>query len=131
MSMISFFVPGNPIAQPRQRHTKYGHNYIPADHPIHQWKDAIRAAFPRDEKMIDGPVRMRLSFFFRRPKSMKELKPHTRKPDLDNLQKAVKDALNGIAYIDDSQVNDIAATKQYAPTQPGLVVTIFNNTKEV
>lgn len=128
--MISFFVHGQPIAQPRQRHTRTGHNYIPKDHPIHAWKDAIRSSFPTGAAKSEGAVQLRLSFYFKRPKSMKHDKPHIGKPDLDNLQKAVKDALNGIAWIDDSQVNDVAATKQYAPTQPGVVVTIFDETKE-
>lgn len=37
----------------------------------------------------------------------------TGKPDLDNIAKAVLDALNGLAYTDDSRVLDLRITKRY------------------
>ena len=42
-----------------------------------------------------------------------EIKP-TKKPDADNIAKAVCDALNGIAYKDDSQVVDLTVRKYYS-----------------
>ena len=38
---------------------------------------------------------------------------HTKKPDLDNLIKSVLDALNGVAFEDDSQIMRISASKYY------------------
>lgn len=38
------------------------------------------------------------------------------RPDIDNLVKAVLDALNGVAYTDDNIVADIHAKKQYSAT---------------
>lgn len=46
-----------------------------------------------------------------------------KKPDLDNVVKAVKDALNGVVWLDDSQVVDLHATKRYGEA-PGLTVTV-------
>lgn len=37
--------------------------------------------------------------------------PDTQKPDIDNLTKLVLDALNGLAWCDDSQVTDVHAHK--------------------
>lgn len=37
----------------------------------------------------------------------------TKKPDLDNIVKSILDALNGIAYEDDSQVSELIAKKRY------------------
>ena len=37
--------------------------------------------------------------------------PDVQKPDADNVAKLVLDALNGIAYEDDAQVNDMHVTK--------------------
>jgi len=39
---------------------------------------------------------------------------HIKKPDIDNLTKAVLDGLNGIAWDDDSQVIRICAGKEYS-----------------
>lgn len=46
-----------------------------------------------------------------------------KKPDLDNVVKAVLDALNGLAWADDKQVVCLTAYKMYA-SAPGLIVTI-------
>jgi Holliday junction resolvase RusA-like endonuclease len=38
----------------------------------------------------------------------------TKKPDADNIAKAICDALNGIAYDDDSQITELHVRKIYA-----------------
>jgi Holliday junction resolvase RusA-like endonuclease len=40
---------------------------------------------------------------------------HTKKPDLDNLEKSVKDGLNGVAWNDDRQVISCSKRKRYGP----------------
>lgn len=45
----------------------------------------------------------------------------TRKPDVDNVLKAVLDALNGVAYSDDAKVVSVSARKQYG-IEPKLVI---------
>ena len=37
-----------------------------------------------------------------------------KKPDIDNIAKAVLDALNGVAYGDDNQVTALEVSKHYA-----------------
>ena len=44
-----------------------------------------------------------------------ELEP-TKKPDCDNIAKVILDALNGVAYHDDSQVVELVVHKHYAET---------------
>lgn len=39
---------------------------------------------------------------------------HTKRPDIDNLAKAVLDALNGVAWDDDSQIVKLTASKEYS-----------------
>lgn len=51
----------------------------------------------------------------------------TKKPDADNVIKTVLDALNGVAYHDDTQVTNIMFIKQYITDEknaPGLLVTV-------
>ena len=62
----------------------------------------------------DGPVALGVAFFKRMPKSVSKKKrqqmiDHTRYPssardDFDNMLKSIKDALNGIYWLDDGQV---------------------------
>ena len=38
----------------------------------------------------------------------------TIKPDISNVQKAIEDALNGLAYVDDKQIVWVEASKGYS-----------------
>ena len=58
-----------------------------------------------------------------------ELKPITRTGDLDNLFKAISDALNGVAYDDDSQIIDATIRKFYGE-QAKAEITIREVTNE-
>lgn len=48
----------------------------------------------------------------------------TSRPDIDNLYKAVTDALNGIVYRDDSQITRAIMRKQYAETDSGVLISV-------
>jgi len=41
----------------------------------------------------------------------------TKKPDIDNVVKAIFDGMNGIVYLDDKQVVDLYLTKVYSLTE--------------
>ncbi|WP_175829702.1 RusA family crossover junction endodeoxyribonuclease [Burkholderia cepacia] len=45
----------------------------------------------------------------------------TKKPDSDNVVKALKDGMNGVVYVDDGQVVDLWVAKRYAVV-PGVRV---------
>ena len=62
----------------------------------------------------DGPLALKLYFHLPRPKSLpKKVRHHIKKPDADNLCKAIKDACRGILYRDDSQIVTLVVTKEY------------------
>jgi Holliday junction resolvase RusA-like endonuclease len=48
----------------------------------------------------------------------------TKRPDLDNCIKSITDALNGIAYQDDSYIVEVIARKWWAE-QPLVEITII------
>ena len=130
MRTIAFTVHGKPIAQPRQRMRNAGkfiQSYTPASHPVTEWKRMIQITYSACEdapRFAQGePLEVIARFTMPRPKSHLrangEIKPgqdywHTKKPDGDNLIKAVLDALTKAgAYHDDSQIAKTHIEKCY------------------
>lgn len=75
--------------------------------------------------LADGPLAMRLGFALFRPKSApKRVRFPATRPDLDNLAKAVKDALRGVCYRDDAQIVQLDLRKDY-DDNPGVLVAVW------
>jgi Holliday junction resolvase RusA-like endonuclease len=119
---MKIFIPGEPIAQPRVKVSTQGgfaRAYVDAKHPIHAYKQAIRLAYVNaGGEVLEGPVSVRIVCLFERPKShskkrRQDPEPKITKPDLDNVGKAILDALNEIAYNDDGQVYRLTVEKWY------------------
>lgn len=115
--MIKIIVPAVPVAQPRARASSWGGKvrmYEPKKHPVTAFKATVRMAFQQayHGPPLTGPLRCSITFVFPRPQNMvwkKRPMPrcwHGKKPDRDNCDKSVMDALKGIAWIDDAQVCD-------------------------
>lgn len=118
--VLSTIVYTMPVSQPRrtQRNitTKDGRkvtvDFVPENHPVTAFKAQL--ALDIGAKMqgppVEKPVKIGAKFFFPRPKRLLTKSaptgpiPYTSKPDLDNLIKAVKDAIKNIAWKDDAQV---------------------------
>ena len=65
--------------------------------------------------ITDDALVLELQFFLPRPTSLsKRITRHAKRPDLDKLTRTVKDALKGIVYRDDSQVDELRCVKRYA-----------------
>ncbi len=86
-----------------------GHAYKSSD--AQAWEDAILSAFMAqggtDRASFADEVHIKVSTSRKLPKSRPKYiqsEPDTFKPDIDNVCKAVLDALNGHAYKDDRQV---------------------------
>lgn len=72
---------------------------------------------------FQGAIALTCEFFFVKPKSVRRRSlPHV-KPDLDKLVRAVNDALESIAFDNDSRVTTIRAIKRYSD-KPGVRITI-------
>jgi len=125
---IEFKVYGDPVAQGRPRFFRKG-NFVGTYDPekSKSWKESVKwqaIEYMRNRQMINGAIRMELNFFLQRPKSLpKKVIKHIKRPDIDNLAKAVKDALRSICYRDDSQIVYCIITKDYAE-QTGVWVRI-------
>ena len=135
---IDFFIAGIPKAQPRVKaFVRGGHAGVYTPDSAESWKQAVRlqATANAPESLVENPVRVSLDFFLPRPKahykrdgSVKSNSPvwHCKKPDLDNLIKAVTDAITDTqrVWLDDSQICEITATKTYAMNAVGCSVFI-------
>lgn len=139
--MISFTVPCVPIAQPRQRHRvvvangkAFASNYTPEKDPVNAFKASVRMAARAvyTGPPLSGAVLLQVIFIMPRPGRLRWKKRpmprcrHTKKPDLDNLEKSLKDALSRIVWHDDSQVAQVSKAKYYAAgdEQPHVEVCI-------
>jgi len=61
-----------------------------------------------------GAVTVDVLFQFVKPKSARNREFPTVKPDIDKMERALLDALTGIAYEDDAQVVGVASRKIYS-----------------
>ena len=102
---MKFYLEVDPRPQPRPRFTR-GRTFTPAE--IVQYKAAIGLAGKsamEGKPPIEGEVQARMKF------TRKFKATSKRFGDADNLFKAVADALNGIAYLDDAQIVESSVMK--------------------
>lgn len=136
---ISFSVPGKPRGQGRPRFGN-GRAYKKGEDVAYEAEIAKAAKDAAAEAGIALPVTddergvsLRVDAYFPVPSSKPKwwkaaalgdrIRPEV-KPDLDNVIKAVMDALNGVAWGDDSHVTCLWAAKAYS-SQPRLSVALF------
>lgn len=76
-----------------------------------------------DYNLYDKAIKMQITAFFEIPKSFSKRKAleaaegkiyPQKKPDVDNIAKIICDALNNVAYKDDTQIIQLTILKKYA-----------------
>jgi len=117
---------GEPKGQPRPRaFVRAGRAAVYDAGTAEGWKSAVATACkPLEGRGLDTPLMLILTFHMPRPKghfgAKGLLERHActlfvRKPDADNLAKAVMDAMTMIGvWRDDDQVTDLVVRKRYA-----------------
>jgi len=137
-AVIAFTIPGEPVAKGRARSTPLMRNGRPVigkgGRPIvtqytpdrtARYENLVRLAAQQamagqqpTEVAISLTVRAFLpipqswSLKKQRAAALGEIMP-AKKPDLDNLLKAIKDGANGVTWRDDAQVVDVCGSKRY------------------
>lgn len=133
---IQFHVPGNPVAKGRPRFARRGNfvsTYTPAKTKDYEAKvrglamEAMQGRSPLDTPIVAVikilmPVPASYSKA-RRQACLDTREMPTKKPDWDNVAKAITDSLNGIVYVDDCQIVSVYITKRYS-SEAGVDVTI-------
>lgn len=120
--MIRFIVVGEPRGKGRPRFTRCGRPYT--DKKTQAYEAMIQNVYRQCfGTMHEGPVSVMIHANHSVPKSWSKAAramalsgevAATRKPDADNIAKIVLDALNGLAWHDDTQVVELTVTKSYA-----------------
>ena len=138
---MKFVIPGPPVGKGRPRAVMQGgklHTYTPAATAEyeakvrHCWRASRLPGFG-----ADTPVAVTITACHPIPasaskKARQAMEGNTvlpmRKPDADNIAKAVLDALNGLAYADDKQVVCLTVCKRYGA--PRVVVELLEVTAD-
>jgi len=124
MKTITFTIEGDPVPQPRARISTrggFGRAYVPGDHPIHAYRAAVAAAARAAgaEPTDAVPITLIVDLVFARPKShyrksgLKPDAPKLPRPDCSNVLKGIEDALNGVAWVDDTQIGKEIIEKSF------------------
>jgi Holliday junction resolvase RusA-like endonuclease len=123
-----FEILGKPQGKARPRIGKFG-AYTPQKTVLYEntVKNTFKKQFPNFEPFT-GEIKVCINAVFEVPKSYtkkkrEQLLPiegitnngagYTNKPDVDNISKIILDSLNGLAYVDDSQVTCLLVFKEY------------------
>lgn len=120
-SVLEMTIPGKLKAKQRARTTKTGHTYTPRDTVVAEAyiREHFSNHFPA-HKPLEGPVSIEIEVYrvppqswakWRREAALNGTYLDAMGADLDNKVKTVMDALNRVAFIDDSQVIHVTARK--------------------
>lgn len=131
MNEIAFTVPGVPVGKGRPRVTTHG-TYTPQKTKDYEekvrlcWKTQSRVEFA-----AGIPLMAEITAYFPIPKRVSQKRRssmegtyYLSRPDADNIAKAILDALNGLAYPDDSAVQLGSVKKIYTNGAPRVDVHI-------
>ena len=131
-----FEVLGQPMGKQRPKFTTMG-RYVKVYTPQQtiNYETQIKLSYQQQCKEYFGkePIKVHIKAYFKIPKSYSfkkklqcidgKIRPTT-KPDVDNVAKAVLDALqNGVAFENDTQVVELSIEKWYS-IEPRLLISI-------
>lgn len=129
-----FEIPEKAIGKERPRYSSKTHRmYTPT--ATRSFEEKVKWAFTQKyniaTELSEKPFKAKITAVFEPPKSLSNKKKeelidkidYTKKPDADNIAKAILDSLNGLAYKDDSQVSELLVQKDYG-TENKIIVEL-------
>ena len=123
--MITFTIPGAPRGKGRPRYTgRGGFPRAYTDAKTRAYEQQVKEAYQRaGGPQYSGPVAVSITAIFEPPASLSQKKRTEmigrycgKKPDLDNIIKAILDGVNGVAFEDDTAVVVVTAQKIFGET---------------
>lgn len=141
MRKVRFEIPGEPTGKGRPRFSKFGGPRSPEKTVLYE--NLIKTCYSaqcHDFMFEQGKqLDVRIIAYYtipqsiskkRRQRMLDKIERPLKKPDADNVVKVVLDALNKIAYYDDTQVVDLQIRRFYGEN-PRTIVTIEDITPEM
>lgn len=137
--MIAYFVvPGDPVGKGRPKFsTKNGFPRAVTPEKTVNYENLVRMEYEKQcgSRFFrsDAALRMKIDVYRMPNKSASKKKRAEmiagairpgKKPDMDNIIKAIQDALNKVAYEDDNQIVEVFVRKFYADEPPRANITI-------
>ena len=125
---VEFIVPGPAMGKQRPRFVRRGKfvsTYTPKKTMDYQKQVVIAFNKVARGKKLSGSIKAEVCAIYEPPKSISKKKrqemidgkiPFVKKPDCDNILKRCLDALNEVAYDDDSSIDEAHVTKMYGET---------------
>lgn len=125
MQSIRIEVPGTPVGKARPRVTfQGGRARAYTTDRTREYENRVKTSYLKKygRKQLDGALQVDVIAYFEPPRSTsKRMRasmldgdvPYTKKPDIDNIIKSVTDALNEVAYADDSEIIAVYGFKCY------------------
>lgn len=123
---FEFVIPGEIVGKARPRmNTRTGKAYTPTKSKYYEYlvKKFFFEKYRDSQISSEEAIRLTINVYMEIPKSVSktkknkmledEIKP-IKKPDIDNIAKAILDGLNKLAYHDDTQVVELIIRKYYA-----------------
>ena len=106
---------GEPLStQHIYGNTRNGGRYMTAEGKATKEACGWEAKMQWQYEILAKPLALRVDFFFKTK----------RKRDLDNQNKIVLDALTGIVYEDDSQIDELHLVRHYDPARPRIEIAV-------
>ena len=137
MELIHFVVPGKPFGKQRPRvacRGKFSKAYTPEK--TKTYENLVKLFYAQESKgemfPEDAELEIKIVAYYEIPKSVSKVKREkmlsgeirpTKRPDIDNVAKAIYDSLNMVAYHDDAAIVETRVSKFYSDS-PRVEVTI-------
>jgi crossover junction endodeoxyribonuclease RusA len=126
--LVEFFVPGQALPKGSPDiavHRKTGRRFVRESDELYLWQEAVGlvagVAARRQglQSLLDTAVALELNFVMPRKKSAPKgadcIQLAATKPDIDKLERAILDALQGVIYTQDSRVTWVLKDMRAAP----------------
>lgn len=125
--VLTLWLPGEPLSKARARGAVRGH-YTPKTTRAAQDRLRVHARLALGTHGMRGlpvptlqPLRVLMHF----------MRGHRARRDVDNMQKLVMDAMEGLIWENDSQVTEVHVTQQWVTYAPGTLMVVEYATNAV